>query len=556
MPYPTPTQDSHEPQYPDLPEWVSEIRPHQIQAVWDILDAFEEVDVVFLDAPTGSGKTLIADMVAREMEAIHADFQTLYVASDNSLINQFANDFAYAKVLKGRANYGVESGDPNKTAADCTAVKWTDPCWHCPSGKVKCPYDIAKREALDAELAVTNTAYLLAEANYVGKFSERDMIVVDEADKLESTLMGFVEYNVPRRYMELVKMAPPIKGARKKTLVGWLEEYIATMTPLANAEMDVKRRNAMGSSVRGAGRMVRELNKDIEMRASDEDTNGMWLREYRDRGDEAESLILKPVKVDGHGVKNLWMHGERWLLMSATIISADEMADSLGLPLKYRVVTVANTFPVENRRIIMAPIADMTYKGMQDGKSIRDLTYAIWTATLKHPTERILIHGVSYNLCREIEKALKYGDFKAQKGRQVITYTQGREREWALKKYIENDGAILISPSMERGIDLPDELCRIQIVAKCPFPALKGTISARTHLPNGNLWYAVQTIRDLVQMTGRGVRHEEDYCLTYIFDAQFARNLWAKWKPIFPTWFQEAVDTRADIREFIRPKGA
>mgnify|MGYP001558119374 FL=1 len=41
-------------------------------------------------------------------------------------------------------------------------------------------------------------------------------------------------------------------------------------------------------------------------------------------------------------------------------------------------------------------------------------------------------------------------------------------------------------------------------------------------------------------MSGRGMRHKDDWCRTYILDAQFG-PLWLKWRHLFPKWFQEAV---------------
>jgi Rad3-related DNA helicases len=70
----------------------------------------------------------------------------------------------------------------------------------------------------------------------------------------------------------------------------------------------------------------------------------------------------------------------------------------------------------------------------------------------------------------------------------------------------------------------------------------------------GNTWYKVQTIRDVVQMCGRGMRHADDWCHTYIIDSQFAKNLYGKNKSLFPDWFREAVDTRSDFRWMRRPK--
>lgn len=531
-----------------LPDWVKEIRPHQLDAIEAVVEAFNSgTQVVFLDGPTGTGKTLIAEAVRQILQA-----QALYVCSDKSLQDQFHRDFPYSKVLKGRANYPSQS-NRNATAADCTAKTFMDPCFHCEDGKLGCPYEIAKKEALKAQLAVTNISYLLTEANYVGGFSGRDLVIVDEADTLESMLMGFVEFRVPVAFMKMVRMEPPKKGARKKTLISWLEDFYKAFDPLERAETDLRRKRGMTAMLGSVQRIIHELEKEIRLRAdSDGEDQGVWLRQYEPR---EETFVLKPVMVSGYGVKNLWRHSKRWLVMSATLISSDEMSDSLGLPYDYSTVVVPMTFPVENRKIIMAPVANVTFKELKEGTAIEDLSYAIQTICLKHPTDRILIHTVSYDLTARLSFQLGKGPYKVSK-REVITYDTGRDRNAALDRFKRTPGAILLAPSMERGIDLPGDLCRVVIIAKVPYPSLQDRqVSARMNMGNtGATWYAVQTIRDVVQMCGRAMRSEDDYCTTYVLDQQFARNLWGRWKMLFPAWFVDAVDTRADIRYLLRPR--
>lgn len=107
----------------------------------------------------------------------------------------------------------------------------------------------------------------------------------------------------------------------------------------------------------------------------------------------------------------------------------------------------------------------------------------------------------------------------------------------------------MFAPSMSRGVDLAGDKCRVQIIVKCPFPSLGDKqIKARMGLPGGQQWYSVKTVRDIVQMTGRGVRSADDWCYTYILDKQFTRNVWGSNKLLFPGYFREAVDVRADTR--------
>jgi ATP-dependent DNA helicase DinG len=534
----------------ELPPGFSELRPHQVDAIEQAVELFESgIDIVYMDAPTGSGKTLIGHQVARELDA-----KALYVCSDKSLQDQFARDFKHGKVLKGRSNYGVGTPAQRGDASMCTAATMEEVCLYCPGGRPSCPYEQAKQEALAADLAVTNTSYLLAEANGPGSFSGRDLVIADEGDTLESILMGYVEYRASTQLMKKVGVTSPKKGAHKKTLVAWLTEFSAKLEDELNdmvRTLDPQSYNTVKYAAADAVRMSVELRNDMD-RGDDDEDKGTWLRDY-DYSKESNpdpGLILKPVKVNQHGVRNLWRHGQQWLVMSATIISGDEMSQSLGVVGDYATVEVPMTFPVENRPIILAPVADITYKNMANG--ILDLAHAIRVACEKHEGDRIMVHTVSYKLARDLEDELKRGVDRLS-GRKIVTYTEGRGRERALEEYKRIPGAVMLAPSMARGIDLPDDLCRVQIIAKCPYPALGDKqIAARLHSPGGQLWYTVKTIRDIVQMTGRAVRHEDDWAVTYIFDQSFGKNLWSRWKRLFPEWWRESVDTKTDVREFIR----
>lgn len=520
-----------------LPGWVTEIRPHQVDAVQEIVEAFKTHDVVGLDAPTGSGKTLIAELVRREL-----DLKTLYVCSDKSLMDQFARDFEYAKLLKGRANYPTLDR-PDLTADDCTSRGPGDQCFNCNRMDL-CPYTVAKREAMRAPLAVTNTAFLMAEANSVGNFSGQPFIVADEADTLEKMLMGYVEYSVSKTRMKDFHVEEPAKGVHKPTLVTWLDEFSKKVGGKLSEEQDAKRARGLLRLYEDTKRVRDELQREIERKQTG-DGEGKWLRLYDDRNG---GLHLKPVMVDSYGTRNLWRHGRKWLLMSATIISMDEMADSLGLPLSYTTVKVPMTFPVENRPVIMAPVANVVYKEMKT--AIPQLVHAIGVVIDKHPHERILIHTVSYSLAKELQDGLRH--LPNIGPRRLVTYTDGRDRERVLSEYKRTPGCVMLAPSMARGIDLPGDLCRVQVIAKTPFLSLADAqVSRRTHLPGGDVWYSVQAIRDIVQMTGRAVRSKDDWAITYIFDGQFASNLWRRNKMLFPDWWRESVITNINIREFI-----
>jgi ATP-dependent DNA helicase DinG len=521
-----------------LPAWFQELRPHQVDAIEQILAAYDDgAEAVFVDAPTGSGKTVIAEVVRQRL-----DTRGLYVCSDKALQRQFVRDFTEAALLQGRANYTTELNRA-KTADDCTASSPQDSCDHCTSQSA-CPYNQAKFAALRSRLACVNSSYYLAATNHAGLFTGEPFVVLDEADTLENVLLGFIEYKVPGWAIARAG-GVPVKGARKTTIVRWMTDTARNVeadTHTFAGTVDPKRLRQMQSFVIQTRYLITQLTKDIQAGADDDDL-GKWLRVY---DDDKPGLHLKPVLVAAHGPRYLWRHAKRFLLMSGTLISTDEMVDTLGMPLDHATVTVPMTFPIEHRPIVLAPVADMTRKAT-DADYIA-MAYAIQQVANLHDS-RILVHTVSRDradrLVLELEKLGGVGR------RPVITYRSSSERDSALDRYLAKPGSILFAQSMDRGVDLPGEACRVQVIAKIPFPSLGDRrTAARLHLPGGQDWYTVQAVRSIVQMTGRGVRSADDWATTYIFDAQF-RNLW-KQRSLFPAYWREAVDRGRDIRQFIQ----
>lgn len=536
---------------PRLPDWVRALRPVQLDAVNAIVDAFTgvggqaPVDLVVLDAPVGSGKTLIGELVRRELPPLFSRktgnrARTTYICSDRALQTQVTRDFPYARVLMGRANYPTELR-PDVTCDECTITKRNNHCSWC---ETVCPYQYAKGQAMSAGLAVLNTAMFLACANYAGGFmSDNGLVIADECDLIEDALIGFVEYEVPEWAMEYAEVVPPIKGARKPTLLAWLRglyEELSYVHTKFKSELTAKRERALDTLIDDTDRIITVVARDVEGGETDEDA-GHWFRDY-----ETRTFKMRPVTVAQYGMPKLFAHGQKWLLMSGTVISADELIESLGWAKDYRVVTVPNTFPAENRPIHLAPVADMTRrKGEAEWAK---LVYAIeQIAAADMHQGRILVHTVSYRLAEYLWRECDFGG-----ARTSIWHKDARAKHDAMRRYLAAPNAVLFSPSMMRGVDLAGDACRTQIIAKCPFPSLGDKqVSLRLHLPGGQLWYVVKTVRDIVQMTGRGVRSEIDWCDTYILDQQFTCNVWAKWKALFLPSFIEVVRGNQDIRWLI-----
>ena len=229
---------------------------------------------------------------------------------------------------------------------------------------------------------------------------------------------------------------------------------------------------------------------------------------------------------------------DQFVLLSATLISPAQMAWDLGLEDdEWTVVEVPSSFPVLQRPIIPRTVANVTNKTMDD--AIPKLIDEVAEILEEHPNERILIHSVSYRLTKELFFELKKMGYRDR----LETYFNSQEREDALSRYLANPRGALVAPSFDRGVDLPADDCRVIVVAKVPYLSVGDKqVSARLWGTGraGKIWYAVQAIRTLCQMTGRGMRSAEDWCRTYILDKQFT-ELYNRNRKLFPSWWAEAI---------------
>ena len=220
-----------------LPEWLVAIRPHQSEAIMSIAEQFSRgIPVIQLDAPTGSGKTLIAEMIRQTF-----NWRAVYLCSTLSLQDQFAKDFPYSAILRGRTNYPTADTPqlyPHLTAADCDKEKTSGPaCSDCdpdldPDIEYRhcrwchpvssCLYEIEKSLALRSPIACSNIMYFLYESNYIGWLGQnRDLIIVDEADLLEDALLSFISVSVSQNQQREYGISMPSKKTVNDAWVEW-----------------------------------------------------------------------------------------------------------------------------------------------------------------------------------------------------------------------------------------------------------------------------------------------------------------------------------------------
>jgi Rad3-related DNA helicase len=507
----------------DLPEKFTEFRGNQLQLSSQI--ATTSKYAYLLDAPTGVGKSLIAATAQRIF-----DKHVTYICTNKQLQDQIINDFPYAKTVKGRNNYRCLKFPkmyPTISADDCTHTS-KNPCPYIDA----CPYNLAKAAALKAPLAVLNTAFFLSITNYAEQFLDQDFLILDECDTLESQLMNFIEVKITQKQIDKYGLEMPKFKTKFESWIEWARLSLNKLRPrLATLEMEIQSDEWGGVSpqtikeARSLGRLVSKLGYFVR----EVDSSWVWYP-----GETEWSF--KPVWVAKYAESTIWKNAKKVLGMSATILDPRQYVMNVGLTTNkthsYAYTQMDSPFPVENRPVYYEPCARVINKELQF--ALPKLARAVERVMEKHKDDKVLIHTHSYPIRNYLMENIK--------SKRFITHAT-KDRVDILDKFKKSkDPLVLLSPSMDRGVDLPNDECRAVIIAKVPYPYLGDPqVNKRVHASaDGNKWYAYHTISAIIQMAGRGVRSPSDYASTYILDGQFEK-LYNEHREMFPKWFKESV---------------
>jgi len=242
--------------------------------------------------------------------------------------------------------------------------------------------------------------------------------------------------------------------------------------------------------------------------------------------------------------EKLFSRADRVLMMSATILNVSTFLESVGVdPSEALFLRCGSSFPVENRLIHVVPVADLSYAAQ--GRDLPALTDAMGLVLDEYPEERGIIHTHSYAVTQAVEQNLRYSH-----GERLLVQGKKTRRDELLARHEKMGNGVLVAPAMHQGLDLKDELCRVSIMAKVPYPSMKDPqIAARMKVDQG--WYGWLTALKLVQSYGRGTRSMVDYSDTVVLDKSFMSFV-RRNRATLPTWFTEAIREHATMADCVK----
>jgi len=489
-----------------------------------------------IDAPTGTGKTIVGMVAAKSSN------RAVYLCTTKILQDQLIKDFPNIPILKGRSNYPcnysktTRSAFPEFTAEDCPRQHLEgsnkkkdsfDDEGDGSSCSGRCLYMIAKKIALKSSICILNTSYFLAECNFIGQFSKVPLLVVDEVDRLEDELLRFVEVTISQRTLNYLNLPAPKYKTKFESWKEWAEACLPIiLTKISELTKSIESDTTNSKILRLLSTLKSMSWKMIQF-INNVDSQWVFI-------DKTTSWTFKPIWVDRYCKDYFFDHiTTKILMMSATILSPDRMGRTLGLTrLDWDYISIPSQFPVDNRKVYYYPVANITRASKEE--ELPKLIPAIQKIMKYKRNEKGLIHTVSYSNAKYLIDNL---------GSDRLITHDGGNREATLEKFKQSDQPlILISPSMERGVDLPYDACRWVILIKVLYPSLEDKqISARVYGSKfGRSWYLWTTACNIVQATGRAVRAVDDSAMSWILDKQFGK-FYGENSELFPVWWKEAL---------------
>ena len=246
---------------------------------------------------------------------------------------------------------------------------------------------------------------------------------------------------------------------------------------------------------------------------------------------EEKEIVFKPVFGNGLAKEYLLPFCDLTLSMSATVLSKEQYCREMGFNNEETMfIRLPSVFPIENHPIKPLSIGSMSFKNKANSKPL--ILKKVVELLEKHKNERGIIHTVNYELAIYLVENIRTNRFVMPKGK-----TRDKEIQRFLKS--RRKDLVLISPSLQEGIDLKDDLSRFTIILKVPYANLTDPwVKKRMDLCKS--WYSEAAVMNIVQMTGRSIRSKDDFAVTYILDSDFTW-FFKQNKNKFPKFWQESV---------------
>lgn len=511
----------------------STIRPKQ-QRIIDKINDNPDKRYIILEAETGVGKSAIA------VTACKNGRQGYIVTSTKQLQNQYISDFYDQPIasVKGKVNYRCYFED-RLTCANGYCLVNSKQAKECKAEGL-CPYFNARNRAFKSDIFLTSYKYFLKAADNPNTFKPRGTIVFDECHLLENILVESAEIELSLEHLDNeygILDSAELKEATRLANTSVLkngyskenEEWIRTIYELI---FDKKVRKL--EEIKNSLGMVKDASEltDEEMDSIIEENDEYyemdkfcrridaffkstnidkdWIIEAKEDG-----LLLTPLNVQSIFKEYIdRMANDRIIFMSATILDIDGFIKMLGVDKEdCLVIRCESDFDPEKSPIYCLQSCSTNYQALKDEKNLEKIANEVSRILDRHKNEKGIIHTGNSTISKYLKDHIK-------NDRLLVRYENIQNNDIVNHHHTSKKPTVLVSSSLNEGVDLKDDLSRFQIIVKVPFLSLSDSrTKAKRDLDTK--WYLAETFKKFVQQCGRSTRNSKDFSITYVLDNKF-----------------------------------
>lgn len=503
-------------------EWT----PRKEQEI--MLEKFVEVleskkKFLFIDAPVGTGKSFGVILMAQKYDELNKTdnpFQNSnkfdVITNTKNLQDQYLRDFKFMRSIKGVENYRCHTHNCScKEGMAINKLKETS-CTNC-------SYKIAKTEFTNCKVSVTNFHMFINYYQYApDTLATRNakILFIDEAHLFEETFCSFIEAEISKESLEEHDVWNPewIEDLNSLRTFKQCGEFIQGKV-LVELSMQIKElaEQASKCDTGEAGTLVSKMMRLERLKDKygrfiryEEDWKTNWIIEVSKDKNGNRCLKLQAIWGTKY-LKEIWNMYDHVVFLSGTLLDRRFFMNLVGCEMhESEFLTIESPFPVENRKIHYKPVGKMSYNEKQT--TFKEMVPVIKEILEQHKDVSGVIHTGNYELADWIKTGIR--DSR-------LLFHDSKNRETAIRMFQESkSNTVIVSPSLINGVDFKDDLSRLQIIIKIPYPNLSSEQVKQRMNSNGK-WYSWKTLCDVIQSYGRSVRSETDWAITYILDANF-----------------------------------
>lgn len=528
------------------------IRKHQLEILTKIYNNYDKYDNFIIQAPTGTGKSAIAYTLCNSVP------KAMILTGTKLLQNQYMKEFPLFECIKGRSSYKCnEKSDKNCLNAPCM----TDDKFDNKNCIKTCCYQAALEKLKYDNAILTNYACLINNASI--KARKNDVVVFDEAHNLEDQLVEIQAFNIDKEKL--------IDKYKLDEYIDDLEDTLATTMILTGLAFDAKSvkkfqyKNIELPRNVYILKVIQELlylklkyfaledDNDVKIREeitklynrlkvyTESYNNPNWIVDVKDKN----NIVIQPLDISelfNKFTKNF----NKKFFMSATIISVKDFVDTFKLnPHRTAYIEVDEVFNPTLSPIVSYPVGKMGYNDIAN--TIPNIVKAVKDILDIHKNEKGIILTNNYKVTEAIIKGV---DSKRLIHKYEKEYYYLSNEEMYEKHINGKKNSVLISPSMNTGVDLPDDQCRFEIIVKLPYDSL-GDKRIKYKAKEDRNWYLTRMIRTFIQSCGRCVRNDKDWAVIYVLDSSFLDVMGKEKNKLSDTFYSRfKYNCEFDLKEF------